>query len=84
VQLLRAWLLVFGGIMLAAADFGALFGCRLAPMIPLALWGAILAGGVLVERWRYQLLARAPAPAANRVHRRAGTAMRLLSQRLGS
>ena len=26
-------------------------------MIPLALWGAILAGGVLVERWPYQLLA---------------------------
>jgi len=26
-------------------------------MIPLALLGAILAGGVLVERWRYQLLA---------------------------
>jgi len=55
--LLRAGLLVFGGIMLAAAAFGALFGCRLAAMIPLALWGAILAGGVLVERWRYQLLA---------------------------
>jgi len=55
--LLRAGLLVFGGIMLAAAAFGALFGCRLAAMIPLALWGAILTGGVLVERWRYQLLA---------------------------
>jgi hypothetical protein len=57
VQLLRAGLLVFGGIMLAAAAFGALFGCRLVAMIPLALWGAILAGGLLVERWRYQLLA---------------------------
>ena len=44
--------------MLAAAVFGALFGCWLAAMIPLALWGAILAGGVLLERWRYQLLAR--------------------------
>jgi len=55
--LLRAGLLVFGGIMLAAAAFGALFGCRLGAVIPLALWGAILAGGVLVERWRYQLLA---------------------------
>ena len=43
--------------MLAAPAFGALFGCRLAAMIPLASWGAILAGGVLVERWRYQLLA---------------------------
>jgi hypothetical protein len=57
VRLLRAGLLVFGGIMLAAAAFGALFGCRLAAMIPLAVWGAILAGGVLVERWRYQFLA---------------------------
>src|ERR1700730_17287966 len=56
-KMLRAGLLVFGGMMLAAAAFGALFGCRLAAMIPLALWGAILAGGVLVERWRYQLLA---------------------------
>ena len=55
--MLRAGLLVFGGIMLVAAAFGALFGCRLAAMIPLALWGATLAGGVLVERWRYQLLA---------------------------
>ena len=43
--------------MLVAAAYGALSGCRLAAMIPLALWGAILAGGVLVERWRYQLLA---------------------------
>jgi hypothetical protein len=56
VRLLRAGLLVFGGIMLAAAAFGALFGCRLAAMIALAVWGAILAGGVLVERWRYQFL----------------------------
>jgi hypothetical protein len=55
--LLRVGLLVFGGIMLAAAVFGALFGCRLAAVIPLALWGAILAGGVLIERWRYQRLA---------------------------
>ena len=55
--MLRAGLLVFGGIMLAVAAFGAHFGCRLAAMIPLALLGAILAGGVLVERWRYQLLA---------------------------
>jgi hypothetical protein len=53
-----AWrLLVIGGFMLAAAAFGALFGCKLGAVIPLALWGAILAGGVLVERWRYQLLA---------------------------
>jgi hypothetical protein len=55
--LLRAALLVFGGLMLAAAAIGALSGCRLGAVIPLALWGAILAGGVLVERWRYQRLA---------------------------
>jgi hypothetical protein len=52
--LLRAALLAIGGVMLAGAAFGALFGCRLAAVIPLAVWGAILAGGVLVERWRYQ------------------------------
>src|SRR6516165_4362407 len=40
--------------MLAAAAIGALAGCRLAVIIPLAVWGAILAGGLLVERWRYQ------------------------------
>ncbi len=55
--MLRVGLLVFGGVMLAAAAFGALAGWRLAAIIPLALWGAILAGGVLVERWRYQPLA---------------------------
>jgi hypothetical protein len=52
--LLRAALLVIGGAMLVAAAIGALAGCRLAAIIPLAIWGAILAGGVLVERWRYQ------------------------------
>ena len=57
MQLLRAALVVIGGVMLAAAAFGALSGCRLAVVIPLAVWGAILAGGVLVERWRHQLLA---------------------------
>jgi hypothetical protein len=55
--LLRAGLLVIGGIMLAAAALRALAGCRLGAVIPLAVWGAILAGGVLIERWRYQLLA---------------------------
>ena len=52
--MLRAALLVIGGVMLAAAAIGALAGCRLAVFIPLAVWGAILAGGLLVERWRYQ------------------------------
>jgi hypothetical protein len=55
--LLRAGLLVVGGVMLAGAAIGALAGCRLAAMIPLAVWGAIFAGGVLVERWRYKPLA---------------------------
>jgi len=52
--LLRAALLVIGGVMLAAAAIGALASCPLAAIIPLAVWGTILAGGVLVERWRYQ------------------------------
>ena len=54
---MRAGLLVCGGVMLGVATFGALAGWRLAAIIPLALWGAILGGGVLVERWRYQRLA---------------------------
>jgi hypothetical protein len=35
-----------------AATFGALACWPLSAMIPLAVWRAILAGGVLVERWR--------------------------------
>jgi len=54
--LLRAALLVIGGVMLSGAAIGALAGCRLAAMIPLAVWGAIIAGGVLIERWRYKPL----------------------------
>jgi hypothetical protein len=46
--------------MLAAATFGALACWRLSAMIPLAVWGAILAGSVLVERWRYRPLADDP------------------------
>ena len=61
--MLRAALLVIGGVMLAAAAICALAGCRLAAMIPLAVWGAILAGGVLIERWRYRpLTADRPGP----------------------
>ena len=54
--MLRAGVLVFGGVMLAAAALGALAGCRPATTIPLAIWGAIFAGGVLIEHWRYQTL----------------------------
>jgi hypothetical protein len=55
--LLRIALLLLGGIMLAAAALCALAGCRLAAIIPLVVWGAIFAGGVLFERWRYRPLA---------------------------
>jgi hypothetical protein len=54
--LLRAALLVIGGIMLAGAAIGALAGWRLAAVLPLAFWGVILAGGVLIERRRYRPL----------------------------
>jgi hypothetical protein len=57
--LLRVALLLLGGIMLTAAALCALAGCRLAGTIPLAVWGAIFAGGVLIERWRYKRLAAA-------------------------
>jgi hypothetical protein len=50
--MLGAAMLVIGGIMLAIATFGALACWRLSAIIPLAVWGAILAGGILVERWR--------------------------------
>ena len=43
--------------MVSAAALCALAGCRLAATIPLAVWGAIFAGGVLIERWRYRSLA---------------------------
>ena len=51
---MRAALLAIGGVMLAAAAIGALAGYPLAGIVPLAVWGAILVGGALVERWRYQ------------------------------
>jgi len=54
--LLRIALMLLGGIMLAAAALCALAGCRLAATIPLAVWGTIFAGGVLIERWRYKRL----------------------------
>jgi hypothetical protein len=54
--LLRAALVVIGGIMLAGAAIGALAGWRLPAVLPLAFWGVVLAGGVLIERWRYRPL----------------------------
>jgi hypothetical protein len=42
-------LLVIAGNTLAGA-IGALAGWRLAAILPLVFWGAILAGAVLVER----------------------------------
>ena len=54
--MLRAGVLVFGCVMVAAAALGALAGCRPAATIPLSIWGTIFAGGVLIERWRYQAL----------------------------
>ena len=57
---MRAGLLVVGAIMLAGAAIGVLAGWRLAAIIPLAVWGAIFAGGVLVERRRYKPLADDP------------------------
>jgi hypothetical protein len=54
--LLRAALLVIGGVMPAGAAIGAVAGCRPAAIIPLAVWGAIFAGGVIIERWRYRPL----------------------------
>jgi hypothetical protein len=58
--MLRATLLVVGGVMLAAAAFGALAYWRLYAVIPLAVWGTILAGGLLIERWRYRPLSENP------------------------
>jgi hypothetical protein len=54
--LLRAGLLVFGGVLLVAAAIATIAGCRPAAMFPPAVLGVILAGGVLIERWRYRPL----------------------------
>ena len=54
--MLRVVVVVIGGIMLAAAAFGGLTCWRLSAVIPLAVWGVILAGGVVFERWRYRSL----------------------------
>lgn len=54
--MLRTGLLVFSGVLLVAAVIGAIAGCRPAAFFPLAVWGAIWAGSVLIERWRYRPL----------------------------
>ena len=59
--MLRAALLAVGGTMLTGAAIGALAGWRLAAILPLAFWGTVLAGGVLIERWRYRPLTDQPA-----------------------
>jgi hypothetical protein len=62
-QLLRAPVLAAGGAMLAAAAAGALACWRSATIFTFAAWGAILIGGVLIERWRYwPLTADRPGP----------------------
>ena len=61
--MLRAAVLAAGGGMLAAATVGALFCWRGSTIFTFAAWGAILAGGVLIERWRYRpLTADPPGP----------------------
>jgi hypothetical protein len=52
--LLRIGVIIIGSVMLLCAALGANAGWPLKAVIPLGLWGAILAGGLLVERWRYQ------------------------------
>jgi hypothetical protein len=42
--------------MLAVAAFGACSGWPLRAVIASGLWGAIIAGALLVERWRYKPL----------------------------
>ena len=61
--MLRAAVLAAGAGMLAAAAVGALACWRGATIFTLAAWGAILIGGVLIERWRYRpLTADRPGP----------------------
>jgi len=54
--LLRIGVIIIGSVMLLCATLGANAGWPLKAVIPLGIWGAILAGGPLVERWRYQRL----------------------------
>jgi hypothetical protein len=53
---LRVGLLIIGVVILAGAAIGAEAGWPLAAVIPLGVWGAIIAGSLLIERWRYQPL----------------------------
>jgi hypothetical protein len=61
--LLRVSVFAAGGGLLAAAAAGALLCWRGSTIFILAAWGAIMAGGVLIERWRYRpLTADRPGP----------------------
>jgi hypothetical protein len=55
--LLRTAVIIIGSAMLVCAAFGASASWPLKAVIPLAVWGAVLAGGPLLERWAYQPLA---------------------------
>ena len=56
-DMLRAALLCIGLGLLAGAAVLAIGGCGPGPVLRLALPGIILAGAVIVERWRYGRLA---------------------------
>jgi hypothetical protein len=57
---LRAGLVVAGLAMLAGALALAAAGCPLAAIWRMALFGLVLIGAALVERWRYKRLGGAP------------------------
>jgi hypothetical protein len=59
---LRAALYIIGGLLVAGGIALAVIGC-FPPAAGLALWGAILLIGLLIERWRYKPLAeQRPGP----------------------
>lgn len=61
--MLRQWVIGAGLALLALAVLLWLGGHRAGSVIPLLLWGAILAGGVYFERYRYKPeLDRPPGP----------------------
>jgi hypothetical protein len=61
--MLRRWVIGTGLALLALAVFLWLSGHRLCSVAPLLIWGAILAGSVVFERYRYKPeLDRPPGP----------------------
>jgi hypothetical protein len=57
---LRVALLVLGGLLLGGAAALAIAGCTFGVALRLAVPGAVLLFGLLIERWRYKAVTSSP------------------------